>query len=95
MIRALSILKKKCVRVSEWLLSLKTDVVLSRENLQVKGLAYVLADAGVKMQMTTAKTLSAAITNHKEQKHPLNGVKNVWKWRILTIESDNQNKRIL
>jgi len=25
--------------------------------------------------MTTAKTLSAAITDQKEQKHPLNGVK--------------------
>jgi glyoxylate utilization-related uncharacterized protein len=57
------------------LLSLKTDVVLSRENQQVKGLAYVFADAGVKMQMTTAKALSAAITNHKKQIHPLNGVK--------------------
>jgi len=52
------------------LLSLKTDVVLSWENQQVKGLAYVFADAGVKMQMTTAKALSAAITNHKKQYIP-------------------------
>ena len=63
------------MRVSEWLVSLKTDMVLLRENLQGKGPAYVFADAGVETQMTTAKTLSAAITDHKEQKHPLNGVK--------------------
>ena len=69
--------KKRCVRVSEWLLSLKTDMVLLRENLQGKGPAYVFADAGVETQMATAKTLFAAITDHKEQKHPLNGVKKV------------------
>jgi hypothetical protein len=47
------------------LLSLKTDVVLLRENLQGKGPAYVFADAGVETQMTTAKTLSAAILDHE------------------------------
>jgi len=52
-------------------------VVLLQENLQGKGPAYVFADAGVETQMATAKTLFAAITDHKEQKHPLNGVKKV------------------
>ncbi|MGA8021026.1 MAG: hypothetical protein WBV95_21155 [Desulfobacterales bacterium] len=56
-------------------MSLKTDVVLLRENLQGKGPAYVFADAGVETRMTAAKTLSAAILDHNEQKHPLNGVK--------------------
>jgi wyosine [tRNA(Phe)-imidazoG37] synthetase (radical SAM superfamily) len=48
-----------------------------------------------RIQLNTAKTLSAAITDHKEQKHPLNGVKKRYKWRIWTIENVNQNKRIL
>lgn len=56
-------------------MSLKTDVVLLRENLQGKGPAYVFAEACVETRMTAAKTLSAAITDHNEQKHPLNGVK--------------------
>ncbi len=67
--------KAKGIRVSEWLVSLKADVVLLRENLQGKGPAYVFADAGVETRMTAAKTLSAAILDHNEQKHPLNGVK--------------------
>jgi hypothetical protein len=37
--------------------------------------------------MTASKTLSAAITNHNEQKHPPNGPKRKSKWRILTIEN--------
>ena len=56
-------------------MSLKTDVVLLRENLQGKGPAYVFADAGVETRMTAAKTLSAAISDHNEQKHPPNGLK--------------------
>ncbi|MEN8781573.1 MAG: cation diffusion facilitator family transporter [Desulfobacterales bacterium] len=67
--------KAKGIRVSEWLVSLKTDVVLLRENLQGKGPAYVFADAGVETRITAAKTLSAAITDHNEQKHPPNGPK--------------------
>ncbi|MDZ7580631.1 MAG: cation diffusion facilitator family transporter [Deltaproteobacteria bacterium] len=58
--------KAKGIRVSEWLVSLKTDVVLLRENLQGKGPAYVFADAGVETHLTAAKTLSAAIRDHKE-----------------------------
>ncbi|MFO7687408.1 MAG: hypothetical protein R6V60_15100 [Desulfobacterales bacterium] len=58
--------KAKGIRVSEWLVSLKTDVVLLRENLQGKGPAYVFADAGVETRLTAAKTLSAAIRDHKE-----------------------------
>jgi hypothetical protein len=61
--------------VSEWLVSLKADVVLLRENLQGKGPAYVFADAGGETRMTAAKTLSAAILGHNEQKHPPNGLK--------------------
>ena len=50
-------------------MSLKTDVLLLRENLQGKGPAYVFADAGVETQMTAAKTLSAAILDHNEEKN--------------------------
>jgi hypothetical protein len=55
------------------LVSLKTDVVLLRENLQGKGPAYVFADAGVETRMTAAKTISTAITDHNEQNIPQTG----------------------
>jgi cation diffusion facilitator family transporter len=57
--------RAKGIRVSEWLVSLKTDVVLLREDLQGKGPAYVFADAGVETRMTAAKTLSAAILDQE------------------------------
>jgi hypothetical protein len=53
------------------LVSLKANVVLLRENLQGKGPAYVFADAGVETRMTAAKTLSAAILDHNEEKTSL------------------------
>jgi predicted Fe-Mo cluster-binding NifX family protein len=58
--------KAKGIRVGEWLVGLKTDVVLLRENLQGKGPAYVFADAGVETRMTAAETLAAAIADCKE-----------------------------
>jgi hypothetical protein len=53
--------KAKGIRVGEWLVSLKTDVVLLREDLLGKRPVYVFSDAGVEMRMTAAKTLFAAI----------------------------------
>ena len=53
--------KAKGIRVSEWLVSLKIDLVLLRESVQGRGPAYVFADAGVEVRLTQAATLSEAI----------------------------------
>jgi cation diffusion facilitator family transporter len=53
--------KAKGIQVAEWLIALKTDVVLLRESLQGKGPVYVFGDAGVEMQETGATTLLAVI----------------------------------
>lgn len=67
--------KAKGIRVAEWLVSFKTDIVVLRENLQGKGPAYVFADAGVRTWMTAQKTIAAAILEHNEQTRSPNGLK--------------------
>jgi cation diffusion facilitator family transporter len=42
----------KGIRVAEWLIGQKVDVVLTREALQGKGPAYVFSDAGVELRHT-------------------------------------------
>ena len=58
--------KAKGIRVGEWLVELKTDVVLLRETVQGKGPAYVFADAGVETRSTRMRTLSEVIAQQKE-----------------------------
>ncbi|MGD8491720.1 MAG: cation diffusion facilitator family transporter, partial [Anaerolineae bacterium] len=55
--------KAKGIRVGEWLVGLKTDVVLLQDVGRVKGRGpeYVFADAGVEARQTDAGTLSAAV----------------------------------
>jgi len=53
--------KAKGIRVGEWLVGLKTDIVLLREDVHGKGPAYVFADAGVETQLTGATTLAQAL----------------------------------
>jgi len=53
--------KAKGIRVAEWLVAQKVDVVLLRESLHGRGPVYVFADAGVEMEETEAKTLSEAL----------------------------------
>ena len=53
--------KAKGIRVGEWLVGLKTDIVLLREDVHGKGPAYVFADAGVETQLTRATTLAQAL----------------------------------
>ncbi len=53
--------KAKGIRVGEWLVSLKTDVVLLREDVHGRGPAYVFADAGVETRLTQATTLAQAV----------------------------------
>ena len=60
--------KAKGIRVGEWLVGLKTDVVLLREDVQGKGPAYVFADAGVETRLTAARTLAEAIAEQTEER---------------------------
>lgn len=53
--------KAKGIRVAEWLVTQKADVVLLRENLSGKGPVYVLGEAGIEMQLTEAATLADAL----------------------------------
>ncbi|MBN1954700.1 MAG: cation diffusion facilitator family transporter [Anaerolineae bacterium] len=57
--------RAKGIRVAEWLVDQKIDVVLLRENLQGKGPLYVFGDAGVDMRQTTAQTVSEALAEQQ------------------------------
>ncbi|MGD9050151.1 MAG: cation diffusion facilitator family transporter, partial [Anaerolineae bacterium] len=59
--------KAKGIRVSEWLVALKIDVVLLRQDVYGKGPAYVFADAGVETRMTQAATSAEAIAEQTEE----------------------------
>ena len=53
--------KAKGIRVAEWLVTQKADVVLLREDLSGKGPVYVLGEAGIELQRTEAATLTDAL----------------------------------
>ena len=53
--------KAKGIRVAEWLVTQKADVVLLKEDLQGKGPVYVFGDAGVEMRGTGAVMLTEAV----------------------------------
>lgn len=53
--------KAKGIRVAEWLVPQKVDVVLLRESLRGKGPVYVFGDAGVEMLEVEATTLPKAL----------------------------------
>jgi cation diffusion facilitator family transporter len=55
--------KAKGIRVAEWLVAQKVDVVLLKESLRGKGPVYVFGDAGVEMQETEATTLEEALSS--------------------------------
>jgi cation diffusion facilitator family transporter len=59
--------KAKGIRVSEWLVGLKVDVVVLREDVHGKGPAYVFADAGVETRRTEATTLAQALAEQREE----------------------------
>ena len=58
--------KAKGIRVAEWLVGQKVDVVLVRESLRGKGPVYVFGDAGVEMRETEATTLEEALRESGE-----------------------------
>ena len=47
--------------MAEWMVALKADVVVLREDVQGKGPAYVFADAGVETRLTRSETLTGAL----------------------------------
>jgi cation diffusion facilitator family transporter len=53
--------RAKGIRVAEWLVAHKVDVVLLKEAVRGEGPAYVLRDAGVEQRRTGAATLSDAL----------------------------------
>jgi cation diffusion facilitator family transporter len=56
-----SLERAKGIRVAEWLVAQKVDVVLTREDVRGKGPGYVLRDAGVELRITDAVELGQAI----------------------------------
>jgi cation diffusion facilitator family transporter len=56
-----AVAKAKGIRVAEWLVGLKADVVLLREDVRGKGPAYVFADAGIETRLTQTATLAESI----------------------------------
>jgi predicted Fe-Mo cluster-binding NifX family protein len=57
--------KAKGIQVAEWLVGLKADAILLREDVQGKGPAYVFADAGVDTRLTQATTLAEAVLEQR------------------------------
>ena len=53
--------KAKGIRVAEWLIEQKVDVVVVKEDLRKKGPSYVFADAGVDLQVSEANQLNEVI----------------------------------
>jgi len=62
--------KAKGIRVAEWLVAQKADVVLVKEDLSGKGPAYAFGDAGVEMRQTEARSLSQALAEQQGQGLP-------------------------
>jgi cation diffusion facilitator family transporter len=58
--------KAKGIRVAEWLVEQKVDVVVAKEGLQKKGPSYVFADAGVELQVSEADQLNEVIDTFRE-----------------------------
>jgi predicted Fe-Mo cluster-binding NifX family protein len=59
--------KAKGIRVAEWLMERKVDVVLLKESLQGKGPEYAFGDAGVETLVTPATTLAEAVAALSEK----------------------------
>jgi cation diffusion facilitator family transporter len=57
----LEVEKAKGIRVAEWLVGHKADVVVLKESLRGKGPVYVFSDAGVEMRETEKETLRDAL----------------------------------
>ena len=54
-------MRAKGIRVGEWLVAQKVDLVVSRQDLRGKGPVYVLRDAGVELRRSDAASLDGVI----------------------------------
>ncbi|HOU25156.1 MAG TPA: hypothetical protein PLN42_13040, partial [Anaerolineae bacterium] len=61
--------RAKGIRVAEWLVKLRVDQLVVREELEGKGPAYVLADAGVRIVLTQAANLATALDSIRREQH--------------------------
>lgn len=61
--------KAKGIRVAEWLVEQKVDIVVVKEDLHKKGPAYVFADAAVELRVSDAKGLSEVIDSFRLQRN--------------------------
>ncbi|MGD2179255.1 MAG: cation diffusion facilitator family transporter [Anaerolineae bacterium] len=59
--------RAKGIRVAEWLVEQKVDVVFLRESLRGKGPVYAFGDAGVEMRETEAGTLDEAVEEARRE----------------------------
>jgi cation diffusion facilitator family transporter len=57
------LLRAKGIRVAQWLVEQKVDVVLSHEDLRGKGPVFVLRDAGVDLRRSDARSLDEVIAS--------------------------------
>jgi cation diffusion facilitator family transporter len=57
----------KGIRVAEWLVEQKVDVVFLKESLRGKGPVYVFGDAGVEMRETGARSLEQALEEARKE----------------------------
>ena len=63
--------KAKGIRVAEWLVKQKVDIVIASEDLrQKKGPSYVFADAGVDCKIASSGELSAIIEDFRTEVQP-------------------------
>ena len=53
--------KARGIRVAEWLVEHKADIVLIQEDLEKKGPSYVLANAGIEIRQIKARNLTEAL----------------------------------
>ncbi|MGD8244587.1 MAG: cation diffusion facilitator family transporter [Anaerolineae bacterium] len=59
--------RAKGIRVAEWLVEQKVDVVFLKESLRGKGPVYVFGDAGVELRETEAGTLEEALEEARKE----------------------------
>ena len=59
--------RAKGIKVAEWLVEQKTDVVFLQESLRGKGPVYVFGDAAVEMRETEAQTLEEALSEARKE----------------------------
>lgn len=59
--------KGKGLKVAEWLVANKVDVILARESVKGRGPWYVIRDAGVELSITGCEALAEAVAAHLKQ----------------------------